>query len=81
MLLELQLYIKNWQKENDSDFKSLPIDNHSKLIFNHKNEIIVFIFSNKTLRDKCKRSIPLNLTADYDLIVDQEDGFTYYKFT
>lgn len=77
---ELRNFIKNWQNENDKDFKTLPIDNHSSLIFNHENEIHEFIFSNKDLRLKCQSKIPKKLLLNYIQIIEQEKGMTYYTF-
>ena len=74
-------YISKWQKENDFNFKVLPNDEHSSLVFNHKNQIYRFIFSNKFKRDKCRLSIPKELQINYDYMIEQEDGFTYYLFT
>lgn len=74
-------YIINWQQENDSEFKTLPIDEHSHLVFNHKNQIYRFIFSNKHKRDMCRLSIPRELINDYHYMIEQEDGFTFYLFT
>lgn len=74
-------YINDWQKEHDFDFKLLPIDEHSSLIFNHENQIYRFIFSNKYKRDECRLNIPLELIEHYDYMIEQEEGFTYYLFT
>lgn len=74
-------YIINWQKENDSDFKTVPIDEHSHLVFNHKNQIYRFIFSDKYKRDGCRLNIPRELMTNYPYMLEQEDGFTYYLFT
>lgn len=74
-------YIVNWQNEYDSEFKTIPIDEHSHLIFNHKNQIYRFIFSNKYKRDRCRLNIPMDLMNNYHYMIEQEDGFTYYLFT
>ena len=71
-------YIRAWQNDNDKDFKMLPNDEHACLIFNHKNQIYKFVFSNKYKRDKCRLSIPIDLQMSYDYMIEQEDGFTYY---
>ena len=80
-LFKLIDYINKWQKENDNNFKILPIDEHSYLIFNHKNQIYKFAFSNKHKRDECRLNIPLDILEDYCYMMEQEDGFTYYLFT
>lgn len=80
-IIEIIKYINAWQKNNDVDFKSIPIDNHSYLIFNHKNQIYRFIFSNDNMRNICRASIPQKLLNNYDYMIEQEDGFTYYLFT
>lgn len=77
-LYELIEYINSWQKENDIDFKVLPIDEHSHLIFNYKNQIYDFIFSNKIKREKCRLSIPQKLLDNYQYAIEQENGFTFY---
>ena len=74
-------YITKWQRENDFDFKTLPIDEHYYLIFNHESQIYKFVFSNKYKRDECRLSIPLELIEPYQYMIEQEDGFTYYLFT
>lgn len=74
-------YIVNWQNEHDSEFKTIPIDEHSHLIFNHKNQIYRFIFSNKYKRERCRLNIPMDLMNNYHYMIEQEDGFTYYLFT
>lgn len=80
-IIEIIKFINNWQNTNDENFKTLPNDEHSYLVFNHKNQIFRFVFSNKYKRDKCRRDIPLNLLNNYDYFIEQEDGFTYYLFT
>lgn len=77
MLNKIINYISNWQLENDSEFKPVPTDNHSKLIFNYKNKIFTFIFSNQELRDKCKDSLSLEISYNY-IISNDEDGITFY---
>ena len=77
--VKLRNFIKNWQKQNDKNFKLLPNDEHSKLIFHHNNEIIEFIFSTSILRDKCMRSIPKDFLNQYNYMINQENGMTYYK--
>ena len=72
-------FVEEWQKNNDKDFKTLPIDEHSKLIFNFGNRIYEFIFSNNCLRDKCKEELSNDIISEFTYIVDQEDGFTFYK--
>lgn len=72
-------FITNWQNVNDKDFKNLPVDELSSLIFNYKNQIYKFIFSNKYIRQQCISSIPQNLLFEYEYMIEQEDGFTYYK--
>ena len=77
---KLREFIKNWQNENDKDFKTLPVDKHSSLIFNHENEINEFVFSNERLRLSCQNNIPQELLKDYVHIINQEKGITYYTF-
>lgn len=77
---ELREYIKNWQNEHDTSFQVVPTDNHACLIFNHDNEINTFIFSDSYLRNDCMYSIPKELLEDYKLMIDQENGKTYYTF-
>ena len=73
--------IINWQKENDNEFKAVPNDEHSALIFNHYGqEIIKFIFSNKEKRELCRRAIHMKIEDKYHLYLEQEEGFTYYLF-
>lgn len=79
-LFKIIEYIINWQQENDSDFKTVPTDNHSSLIFNHENQIYKFIFSDKHTRDMCRISIPQELMKDYHYMIEQEEGFTFYSF-
>ena len=74
-------YIDTWQKQNDFNFKVLPIDEHSHLIFNYKNQIYDFVFSNKIKREKCRLSIPQELLNDCQYMIEQEMGFTFYYFT
>ena len=45
MIYKLIEYITNWQKENDSEFKLIPVDDHSAMIFNMGNQEFKFIFS------------------------------------
>lgn len=78
-ILNLIKFINEWQNEYDSEFKPIPIDNHSCLIFNYKNKNFKFIFSNEQLRNKCKDSIPLILLSDFLQIIEQEDGITFYS--
>lgn len=74
-------YINDWQLKNDNEFKIIPNDNHSYLIFNHKNQIYKFVFSNKYKRNKCVSTIPIELLENYSYIMEQEDGLTYYLIT
>ena len=76
---KLRNYIKRWQKDNDLNFKAIPIDNHSYLIFNHYNETVSFIFSNKYLRDECRLSIPIELLKDYTYINENDNQITFYN--
>lgn len=80
MMIDLISYIINWQNENDSEFKPLPVDEHSALIFNDENRIFKFIFSSKFKMSECKASIPHELIKDFQFFINQEEGFTYYKF-
>ena len=80
-ILKIIEHINNWQKENDLDFQTIPNDEHSSLIFHHKNQIYKFIFSTESKRDKCRLNIPYELLDNYHYMIEQEDGFTYYLFT
>ena len=77
---ELRTYIRSWQIKYDKDFKPLPIDEHSSLVFNHKNEIIKFVFSNERIREECRASIPSEYLAHYQYVVEQINEFIYYSF-
>lgn len=78
LVFDIIKFITNWQIENDSEFTVLPNDKHSVLIFNHKNQIYKFIFSNKHKREMCRLRIPHELLNQYQFMIEQEDGFTYY---
>lgn len=78
LVFDIIKFIINWQIENDSEFTVLPNDEHSTLIFNHKNQIYKFIFSNKHKREMCRLRIPHELLNQYQFMIEQEDGFTYY---
>ena len=80
-IIKIIEYINEWQKIHDTDFQPVPIDNHSCLVFNYKNQIYRFIFSNKFKRDKCRLSIPKEWLIKHQYVIEQEDGFTYYMFT
>ena len=80
MIYKLIEYITNWQKENDFEFKLIPIDGHSAMIFNMGNQEFKFIFSSKYKATECRMSIPSELLEDFVYIIDQEDGLTLYKF-
>lgn len=79
-MFDIIKYIDIWQKENDLEFKTLPIDDHSHLVFNHGRHIYRFIFSSKQKRDECVLHIPKELIEEYQYIIEQEDGLTYYLF-
>lgn len=79
-IIKIIEFITKWQQENDSDFKVVPNDNHSSLVFNHKNQIYKFTFSTQIKRDRCRLNIPNELMNNYQYMVEQEDGFTYYLF-
>ena len=78
LVFDIIKFITNWQIENDSEFTVLPNDEHSALIFNHKNQIYKFIFSNKHKREMCRLRIPHELLNQYQFMIEHEDGFTYY---
>ena len=78
-LLEIINLIVNWQKENDEDFKPIPIDEHYYIELNNKNNIFTFIFSNKRLRDKCKSFITINAMNYFTYIHEDDKRFTYFK--
>lgn len=80
MIEKIAEFIRNWQNKNDLEFTPIPIDNHSALIFNNGNRIYKFMFSNKHKRDNCKSEIPKEYLSHYDCMIEQEDGFTFYKF-
>ena len=80
-IYEIIKFISLWQIENDSDFTVLPNDDHSSLIFNHKNQIYKFVFSNKHKRELCRLRIPHELLNEYKFMIEQEDGFTYYSIS
>ncbi len=79
---ELFQNIRKFQNKYDSNFKTLPVDNHSALIFNFGTYVVKFIFSTKELRRRCLENISNNSTVLYDYfeyVIEQEDGLTYYK--
>lgn len=78
LFLELYNYIDNYQKNNDITFSSLPIDNHCKLIFNFKNQILEFIFSNSILRDDCLLNIPEEYMSQMFIRKDDETKVICY---
>lgn len=73
--------IINFQYKYDSDFKLLPIDNHSALIFNYGSYELKFIFSNENIRKQCINHLneQYDLNDIFDYFIEQEDGLTYYK--
>ena len=77
-IFKIITYVYDWQSKHDKDFQSLPVDSHSALIFNHENQIYKFLFSNKHKRDECRLTIPFELIENYNYMIEQEDGFTYY---
>ena len=80
MIKEIIDYISNWQSENDKDFKTLPIDNHSSIIINMGNKEFKFIFSNKYKRDECRINMPIEYLEKFSYMIEQENGFTFYIF-
>lgn len=80
-IIDIIKFISDWQNEYDNDFKPIPIDEQSTLIFNCKNQIYKFIFSDVYKRNKCRAAIPRKLMTDFTYMIEQEDGFTYYLFT
>ena len=79
LLLNVYKFINDWQLKYDKGFKPIPIDNHFLLIFNHKNQIVSFTFSNKNLRDLCKDDIPLDLLSEYDYLSEDDNKIIFYK--
>lgn len=71
-------FISQWQIENDSEFLPLPVDEHSSIIFNFKNHIHKFIFSNESKRNACKDAIPIELLSQFSYFSETDEGLTYY---
>lgn len=65
---ELYDLIVKWQNDNDSEFISIPIDNHAHLILNYKTHITTFIFSNINKRNQCICEIPNDMLSRFQYV-------------
>ena len=72
-------YIIDWQNENDKEFKPVPIDDHSKIIFNINNQqIYSFTFSSRFQRRVCYYSIPVELLEEFNYIEEQDNDIVCF---